>query len=258
MTGGKDLFIYFFFNFAVIQSQTERKEQHFTPGVFTCMKLPEDKQDECSQTSLYEISRNRLRVIEKLGEGNFGMVSTLPPSPSPAQTTRSEDLAKRDWNARWYYLINDCQFRIILYTDPLMRDGRDTRVQCHVDVPQKTSDRQIAAARLWRTKQVSGVKWKIIWFIITCYVTRVRSFFFRTLSARVLRHNISIATRTRLRIENQFSALNAALQAKRALFTAISFAARTIAITTREWGGGGGECYFIFCRLPDENDWRDK
>ncbi|XP_022175089.1 uncharacterized protein LOC111037041 [Myzus persicae] len=54
--------------------KTERKEQHFTPGVFTCMKLPEDKQDECSQTSLYEISRNRLRVIEKLGEGNFGMI----------------------------------------------------------------------------------------------------------------------------------------------------------------------------------------
>lgn len=57
--------------------QTERKEQHFTPGKFTCMKLPDDKllQDECSQTSLYEMSRNRLRVIEKLGEGNFGMVS---------------------------------------------------------------------------------------------------------------------------------------------------------------------------------------
>lgn len=65
--------------------QTERKEQHFTPGVFTCMKLPEDKQDECSQTSLYEISRNRLRVIEKLGEGNFGMVSVsdcTKPTPS--------------------------------------------------------------------------------------------------------------------------------------------------------------------------------
>lgn len=41
------------------------------------MKLPEDRQDECNQTSLYEISRNRLRVIEKLGEGNFGMVSTF-------------------------------------------------------------------------------------------------------------------------------------------------------------------------------------
>lgn len=39
-----------------------------------------------------------------------------------------------------------------------MRDGRDTRVQCHVDVPQKTSDRQIAPSWLWRTKQVSGKK----------------------------------------------------------------------------------------------------
>lgn len=59
----------------LFRSQQERKEQHFTPGKFTCVKLPEDKQDECGQTSLYEISRNRLRVIEKLGEGNFGMVS---------------------------------------------------------------------------------------------------------------------------------------------------------------------------------------
>ena len=48
------------------------------------MKLPDDKllQDECSQTSLYEMSRNRLRVIEKLGEGNFGMVSVSLPNPS--------------------------------------------------------------------------------------------------------------------------------------------------------------------------------
>lgn len=47
------------------------------------MKLPDDKllQDECSQTSLYEMSRNRLRVIEKLGEGNFGMVSVFNPPP---------------------------------------------------------------------------------------------------------------------------------------------------------------------------------
>jgi hypothetical protein len=47
------------------------------------MKLPEDKQEECSQTSLYEISRNRLRVIEKLGEGNFGMVSVVQPIHFP-------------------------------------------------------------------------------------------------------------------------------------------------------------------------------
>lgn len=44
--------------------------------------------------------------------------------------------------------------------DPLVRNGRDTRVQRHVDVPQKTSDRQIASARLRRTKQVSGKKKK--------------------------------------------------------------------------------------------------
>jgi len=103
--------------------QTERKEQHFTPGVFTCMKLPEDKQDECNQTSLYEISRNRLRVIEKLGEGNFGMVSVSDPPPLAHDPVTPwthhthgagwlPERAKRDWNVRWY-LINNCQFHII-------------------------------------------------------------------------------------------------------------------------------------------------
>lgn len=45
--------------------------------------------------------------------------------------------------------------------DPLVRNGRDTRVQCHVYVPQKTSDRQIASARLRWTKQVSKENEKI-------------------------------------------------------------------------------------------------
>lgn len=71
------------FSTTIFYFQTERKEQHFTPGKFTCMKLPEDKQDECGQTTLYEMSRNRLRVIEKLGEGNFGMVSAIPRPISP-------------------------------------------------------------------------------------------------------------------------------------------------------------------------------
>ncbi|XP_050419967.1 discoidin domain-containing receptor 2-like isoform X2 [Adelges cooleyi] len=75
--------------------KTERKEQHFTPGKFTCMKLPEDKQDECSQTSLYEISRNRLRVIEKLGEGNFGMIHLCETDGIPEYNATSTFHKKR-------------------------------------------------------------------------------------------------------------------------------------------------------------------
>jgi len=147
--------------------QTERKEQHFTPGMFTCMKLPEDKQDECSQTSLYEISRNRLRVIEKLGEGNFGMVSVLwhtSKHPTPNLTPialhihtwcRVTSRTRQTWLE--CSMIFNKQLSIPYYIDPLMRNGRHTRVQCHVDVPQKTSDRQIASPWLWWTKQVSRI-----------------------------------------------------------------------------------------------------
>lgn len=111
----------FFFSF-----QTERKEQHFTPGKFTCMKLPDDKlllQDECNQTSLYEMSRNRLRVIEKLGEGNFGMVSAvsarrarlLAAALDPRRRTPAnpdEGGGRNVIGMRDDILINNCQFHV--------------------------------------------------------------------------------------------------------------------------------------------------
>lgn len=113
------------------------------------MKLPEDKQDECSQTSLYEISRNRLRVIEKLGEGNFGMVSNTP-------RWGEVDFSRNVIGMCTVILFNKRLSIPCTCVDPLVRNGRDTRVQRHVDVPQKTSDRQIASARLRRAEQVSG------------------------------------------------------------------------------------------------------
>lgn len=68
-------------------------------------------------------------------------------------------------------MIFNKQLSIPYYIDPLMRNGRDTRVQCHVDVPQKTSDRQIASAWLWRTKQVSGIIKKYIYLYLICITT---------------------------------------------------------------------------------------
>ncbi|XP_054273935.1 discoidin domain-containing receptor 2-like isoform X2 [Macrosteles quadrilineatus] len=52
--------------------KTERREQHLTTGKFTPMKLPEGTPKENSP--ILEMSRHRLRVIEKLGEGLFGMI----------------------------------------------------------------------------------------------------------------------------------------------------------------------------------------
>jgi len=77
-------------------------------------------------------------------------------------------------------MIFNKQLSIPYYIDPLMRNGRDTRVQCHVDVPQKTSDRQIASAWLWRTKQVSGIIKKIYIYLYTSlqFLLYIRSFFF--------------------------------------------------------------------------------
>lgn len=67
--------------------------------------------------------------------------------------------------------------------DPLMRDGRDTRVQCHIDVPQKTSDRQIASTRLWRTIQVSEKynKYILLQFCFILVAVSIFFFFFSTL-----------------------------------------------------------------------------
>lgn len=53
--------------------QTERKEQHLTPGKFTPLKLPDGIPEE--EGPAVEFSRHRLRVVEKMGEGSFGMVS---------------------------------------------------------------------------------------------------------------------------------------------------------------------------------------
>lgn len=64
-----------YFNFIIVNffSQNERKEQHLTPGKFTPLKLPDGMPEE--EGPAVEFSRHRLRVVEKLGEGSFGMVS---------------------------------------------------------------------------------------------------------------------------------------------------------------------------------------
>lgn len=53
--------------------QSERREQHFTPGRFTSIKLPEGPPVE-GIAHLLDFPRHRLRLLEKLGEGDFGMV----------------------------------------------------------------------------------------------------------------------------------------------------------------------------------------
>ncbi|CAH1395254.1 unnamed protein product [Nezara viridula] len=52
--------------------KTERREQHLTPGKFTPLKLPDGSPEE--PPNILEVSRHRLRVIEKMGEGAFGMI----------------------------------------------------------------------------------------------------------------------------------------------------------------------------------------
>ncbi|XP_021918994.1 discoidin domain-containing receptor 2-like [Zootermopsis nevadensis] len=54
--------------------KTERREQHFTPGKFTAIKIPEGSPRDGSSASFLEFPRHRLRLVEKLGEGGFGMV----------------------------------------------------------------------------------------------------------------------------------------------------------------------------------------
>nr|CAD7407485.1 unnamed protein product [Timema cristinae] len=54
------------------RSSTERREQHFTPGKFTPIKLPEGPPRD-GNSVLLEFPRHRLRLVEKLGEGGFGM-----------------------------------------------------------------------------------------------------------------------------------------------------------------------------------------
>ncbi|XP_071444959.1 discoidin domain-containing receptor 2-like [Hetaerina americana] len=53
--------------------KTERREQHFTPGKFTPVKVP-DGEPLDGDSPLFEFPRHRLRLVEKLGEGSFGMV----------------------------------------------------------------------------------------------------------------------------------------------------------------------------------------
>ncbi|PNF13897.1 hypothetical protein B7P43_G10660 [Cryptotermes secundus] len=59
---------------ALIIKKTERREQHFTPGKFTPIKIPEGPPRDGVVTSLLEFPRHRLRLVEKLGEGGIGMV----------------------------------------------------------------------------------------------------------------------------------------------------------------------------------------
>lgn len=56
--------------------QTERREQHFTPGRFTSIKLPEGPPLE-GVVQLLDFPRHRIRLLEKLGEGSFGLVINL-------------------------------------------------------------------------------------------------------------------------------------------------------------------------------------
>ncbi|XP_026463457.1 discoidin domain-containing receptor 2-like isoform X2 [Ctenocephalides felis] len=53
--------------------KTERREQHFTPGRFTTIKLPDGPPLE-GVARLLDFPRRRLRALKKLGEGAFGTV----------------------------------------------------------------------------------------------------------------------------------------------------------------------------------------
>ncbi|PSN33751.1 hypothetical protein C0J52_25991 [Blattella germanica] len=53
--------------------KTERREQHFTPGKFTPIKIPDGPPRDGAAASVLEFPRHRLRIVEKLGEGGFGM-----------------------------------------------------------------------------------------------------------------------------------------------------------------------------------------
>lgn len=53
--------------------QSERREQHLTPGRFTSIKVPEGPPLE-GVVQLLDFPRHRLRLREKLGEGSFGAV----------------------------------------------------------------------------------------------------------------------------------------------------------------------------------------
>ncbi|XP_068082067.1 discoidin domain-containing receptor 2 [Anabrus simplex] len=62
--------------------KTERREQHFTPGKFTPIKLPDGPpRDGCAP--IMEFPRHRLRLVEKLGEGSFGMVHLCEAEGTP-------------------------------------------------------------------------------------------------------------------------------------------------------------------------------
>ncbi|KAL1117262.1 hypothetical protein AAG570_004588 [Ranatra chinensis] len=52
--------------------KTERREQHLTPGKITPYKLPDGSPTD--NAPIMEFSRHRLRVIEKMGEGTFGLI----------------------------------------------------------------------------------------------------------------------------------------------------------------------------------------
>ncbi|EEB18066.1 discoidin domain receptor, putative [Pediculus humanus corporis] len=55
----------------IVKTET-RREQNFTLGKLTPIKIPEGSAPEDSE--IPEFPRHRLRVVEKLGEGGFGMV----------------------------------------------------------------------------------------------------------------------------------------------------------------------------------------
>ncbi|XP_063215521.1 discoidin domain-containing receptor 2-like [Bacillus rossius redtenbacheri] len=68
--------------------KTERREQHFTPGKFTTIKIPDGPPRDGS-AALLEFPRHRLRLVEKLGEGGFGMVHLCEAESVPEYGTSS-------------------------------------------------------------------------------------------------------------------------------------------------------------------------
>uniref|UniRef100_A0A8D9E443 Discoidin domain-containing receptor 2 n=1 Tax=Cacopsylla melanoneura TaxID=428564 RepID=A0A8D9E443_9HEMI len=84
--------------------KTERREQHLTPGKFTPLKLPDGQLSDCH---LLEIARQRLRIIEKLGEGRSGLLHLcetdgIPVDSSDGTSTyhkKHQVLVKSLWRA---------------------------------------------------------------------------------------------------------------------------------------------------------------
>ncbi|KAF4518332.1 hypothetical protein B566_EDAN009120 [Ephemera danica] len=68
-----------------IVKTTDRREQHFTPGRFTPLLVPEQTPAGAQESPVFEFPRHRLRLLEKLGEGSFGMAGSEPNAAQPVR-----------------------------------------------------------------------------------------------------------------------------------------------------------------------------